>query len=53
VAQGGHDVPEKVIRRRFDAGLRNFHGIYSPLVDGWMLYENSDPQPTLLAAHEK
>jgi len=25
VAQGGHDVPEAVIRRRFEAGLRNFN----------------------------
>ena len=24
VLQGGHDVPETVIRRRFEAGLRNF-----------------------------
>ena len=25
VRQGGHDIPESVIRRRFAAGLRHFH----------------------------
>ena len=28
VLEGGHDVPEAVLRRRFDAGQRNFEGIY-------------------------
>jgi predicted ABC-type ATPase len=28
VRQGGHSVPEPVIRRRFDAGLQNFHAVY-------------------------
>jgi len=41
VAQGGHDIPENVIRRRFDAGLRNFEKIYRQLVDNWVLYDNS------------
>jgi len=41
VAAGGHDVPEGVIRRRFDAGLRNFEQLYKPLVDEWVLYDNS------------
>jgi len=33
VRQGGHDVPEKVIRRRFVAGLANFQLYYAPQVD--------------------
>jgi len=28
VAQGGHDIPEDVIRRRFKSGLDNFHSRY-------------------------
>jgi len=45
VAQGGHHVPEDVIRRRFAAGLWNFHNIYCGLVDSWALYDNvSTPQ---------
>jgi predicted ABC-type ATPase len=33
VAQGGHDVPEDAIRRRFKTGLDNFRRIYRPLAD--------------------
>ncbi len=32
VKQGGHDIPEPVIRRRFDAGIKNFNTIYKSLV---------------------
>src|SRR2546421_5420523 len=32
VLQGGHYVAEEVIRRRFDAGIRNFLRIYRQLV---------------------
>jgi predicted ABC-type ATPase len=41
VSQGGHDVPEEVIRRRFDRGMRDFERVYKPLVDSWVLYDNS------------
>ena len=48
VRQGGHHIPESVIRRRFAAGLANFHQLYAPKVDSWMLYENAGAQPVLL-----
>jgi predicted ABC-type ATPase len=48
VAQGGHDVPEVVVRRRFDAGLRHFETVYRGLVDSWALYDNSGHAPRLL-----
>jgi predicted ABC-type ATPase len=48
VAAGGHNVPEDVIRRRFHAGLRNFSQIYKPLVDEWVLYDNSGDEPVRL-----
>jgi predicted ABC-type ATPase len=50
VAQGGHDVAEQIIRRRFDAGLKNFHSTFRELADSWVLYDNSGPEPKLLAA---
>jgi predicted ABC-type ATPase len=50
VAQGGHDVAESVIRRRFDSGLRNFEEIYRRLVNSWALYDNSQPEPRLIAS---
>jgi predicted ABC-type ATPase len=48
VAQGGHDIPESVIRRRFQAGIANFHNLYKPLVDAWKLYDNSGERPILI-----
>lgn len=48
VRQGGHNVPEAVIRRRFRSGLENFNTIYAPLVDAWALYDNSGSEPVLL-----
>jgi predicted ABC-type ATPase len=48
VAQGGHDVPEDAIRRRFKTGLDNFRRIYRLLADAWVLYDNSGAQPVLL-----
>ncbi len=50
VAQGGHDVPGQVIRRRFVAGLRNFEDAYRGLVNSWVLYDNSEPTPRLIAS---
>lgn len=52
VAQGGHDIPPEVIRRRFDAGLRNFHERYRQLVNAWNLYDNSGESPVLLGFGE-
>jgi predicted ABC-type ATPase len=48
VRQGGHDVPEEVIRRRYEAGWRNFNLVYRRLVDHWFLYDNSGRVPVLL-----
>ena len=53
VAQGGHNVPEAVIRRRFSSGLRNFDKIYMEIVDAWILYDNSGSMPVLLDWGEK
>lgn len=48
VSEGGHDVSETVIRRRFDAGWNNFVHIYRDLVDEWALFDNSGVEPKLL-----
>ncbi|MEO5559371.1 MAG: zeta toxin family protein [Dokdonella sp.] len=48
VAQGGHDIPEVVIRRRFASGRQNLERIYTPLVNVWKLYDNSGALPVLL-----
>jgi predicted ABC-type ATPase len=52
VKQGGHNIPEDVIRRRYEAGWKNFQNIYKGLVDDWVLYDNSGDKPELLDAGE-
>jgi predicted ABC-type ATPase len=49
VRQGGHAVPEPLIRRRFDAGRRYFHRRYRAAVDDWVLYDNAGTEPVMLA----
>ena len=49
VKQGGHHIPEDVIRRRFVAGMRNFEHHYKGSVDAWALYDNSGSEPVVLA----
>lgn len=53
VRQGGHDIPEPVIRRRFTAGQRNFKAHYRAAVDAWALYDNSGDEPVLLEWGER
>jgi predicted ABC-type ATPase len=53
VRQGGHNVPEGVIRRRYETGLRNFNLAYKGLVDHWFLYDNSGRNPALLEKGSK
>jgi predicted ABC-type ATPase len=50
VAQGGHDVPEPVVRRRFGRGLMNFEQVYRKLVNSWALYDCSDVSPRLVSS---
>ena len=48
VAEGGHDVPEEAIRRRFHAGWRNFEQVFKKIVDDWAVYDNSGDTPLLV-----
>jgi len=52
VQQGGHQVPEDVIRRRFHLGWANFNKIYKHIVNAWLLYDNSGTIPILVDAGE-
>ena len=47
VRQGGHSIPEDVIKRRFVAGLRNLPR-YCQQVDNWAIFDNSDTVPVLI-----
>ncbi len=48
VSQGGHNISEQVIRRRFKAGLENFHERYSKVVNSWAFYDSSGIHPKLI-----
>ena len=48
VLQGGHNIPEDVIRRRFKAGLENFHERYSKAVNSWALFDSYHRPPKLI-----
>ncbi len=49
VAEGGHDIPEKVIRRRYYSGIKNLFDLYLPVCDYWMITNNSTPNLELIA----
>jgi predicted ABC-type ATPase len=48
VRQGGHAVPDAVIRRRFASGWRNFIDIYRPLANEWVLFDSAERPPKLV-----
>jgi predicted ABC-type ATPase len=52
VKNGGHTIPENVVRRRFNKGLQNFCRIYRPLLDTWALFDNSTDTPDLIVYEE-
>ena len=52
VRQGGHNVPEVDIRRRYVSGQRNLFQLYRPLVNAWWLYDASRLPPSLIASEE-
>lgn len=49
VRTGGHNIPEGVVRRRFQKGLSNFIKFYRPLLDSWFIMDNSGETPRMIA----
>ncbi len=49
VASGGHNIPEDIIRRRYERGRRNLIDLYLPLCDTWIVYNNSKNESQLVA----
>jgi len=41
VRRGGHDVPEPVVRRRYEKSLVNFFNLYRPIAESWLMLDNS------------
>lgn len=53
VTEGGHDVLDDTIRRRFNAGLINFFNDYMKIADEWILADNSNPPYKIIATGSK
>jgi predicted ABC-type ATPase len=49
VSEGGHNIENDIIERRYIKGLQNLFKIYLPIVDGALIYDNSEGNPELLA----
>ncbi len=49
VSEGGHHIPEEVIRRRYQSGLSNMRHLYLPLADDASIYDNRDGALRLIA----
>ncbi|GAB1858116.1 zeta toxin family protein [Flavobacteriaceae bacterium MHTCC 0001] len=49
VKEGGHNIPEPVIRRRYKNGLKNFFQIFEPIVDEWIFIDNSGEPYEIIA----
>jgi predicted ABC-type ATPase len=52
VRNGGHHIPEAIVRRRFSRSLPNFLRIYKPLVDSWAVFDNSGDVPKMIGFEE-
>ena len=48
VAEGGHKIPEAVVRRRFVRSWTNFRELYREVADEWQVYDNSVRPPRLM-----
>lgn len=49
VASGGHNIPDPVVRRRYVMGLTYFFDTYIPVIDRWILADNSRSPFTVVA----
>ena len=52
VRNGGHAIPEAIVRRRFGRSLPNFLRLYKPLADSWTIFDNSRDVPKMTAFEE-
>jgi len=49
VTEGGHNIPTEVIERRYKLGLENLFKLFIPIVDSWMIFDNSSNDSNLIS----
>lgn len=52
VQQGGHNIPDEIIRRRYRAVVQNFFDLYKDLADEWYMIDNTQAQYKKIASHK-
>ncbi len=52
VRNGGHHIPDVVVRRRFGRSLSNFFRVYKPLADSSTIFDNSGDIPQMIAVEK-
>lgn len=50
VQSGGHDIPARIVTRRYRRSLVNFFELYQNLADEWRFYDNSGTRELRLVA---
>ena len=53
VSEGGHNIPSPIIERRYFAGIKNLFELFIPIVDSWIIADNSGTIPTIIATQDK
>lgn len=52
VSEGGHNIPEDVIERRYRAGIKNLFDIYMAVPDRVLIFDNTNGYPEFIATRE-
>lgn len=50
VLKGGHHIPSEIVERRFHKGLLNLQYHFIPLVNEWIIYDNTGETPEIVAS---
>lgn len=53
VQKGGHDIPDRDVRRRFARGVKNLFHTYRLLCDTWSIFDNSTGSPEQVCIAEQ
>ena len=53
VSEGGHYIPDEVVIRRYYRGLHNLTHLYSPHCDKWLVLDNMDLSPEIIAKYDE
>ncbi len=52
VLEGGHHIPEEVVKRRYQRGIENLLTLFFDEVDYLLIFDNTGPEPALIAEKE-